>query len=185
MQFLVLTLCFLLSFLGNRSGHTLDLNMMELSGTQPSHNDGMDDLESFKACLEDIRITMSQEDPSLDVVLGGIASSKQPIEKGNIFQVFRSILKDKHKALRVLQAERERANFKEREAHQPQPIDEFKLTEADRLQIKNEGMTAWVFPSPEEKRGRPSFKSHDGFKQQMLGKLGGKSTCSVQQAGGT
>ena len=46
MQLLVLTLCFLLSFLGNRSCQTLRLeNMQELSGIQPSNNSGMDDLE--------------------------------------------------------------------------------------------------------------------------------------------
>ena len=81
---------------------------MELSGTQPLYNSGMDDLESFQECLEEIKLIMTQENPSLDVVLGEIVSSKQPIAEGNIFQVFQSILKNKHKALRVLQAERER-----------------------------------------------------------------------------
>ena len=109
MQLLVLTLCFLLSFLGNRSCQTLRLDdMQELSGIQPSNNGGMDDLESFQACLAEIRTTMSKKHPSLDVVLGEIASSKQPIEEGDIFQAFQSIMKEKHRALGVLQAERER-----------------------------------------------------------------------------
>ena len=71
---------------------------MELSGTQPLYS-GMDDLESFQECLEKIKLTMTQENPSLDVVLGEIASSKQPIAEGNIFQVLQSILKDKIKHL--------------------------------------------------------------------------------------
>ena len=86
---------------------------MELSGSQPLYNSGMNDLESFQECLEEIKLIMTQENPSLDVVLGEIASSKQPIAEGNIFQAFQSIL-NKHKALRVLQAEREKASFGER-----------------------------------------------------------------------
>ena len=82
--------------------------MQEFSGIQPSNNGGMDDLESFQACLAEIRTTMSKKHPSLDVVLGEIASSKQPIEEGDIFQAFQSIMKEKHRALGVLQAERER-----------------------------------------------------------------------------
>ena len=88
--------------------------MMELSGTQPLYNSGMDDLESFQECLEEIKLIMAQENPSLDVVLGEIASSKQPIAEGNIFQVLQSILKDNHKAFRVLQAEKEQISEKER-----------------------------------------------------------------------
>ena len=103
-------------------------------------NGGMDDLESFQACLEEIKTDMSQEDPSLYAVLGEIASSKQPIEEGDIFQAFQSILREKHRTLRVLPAEKVRASFSEEEAHQLQPIDEYKPTEADKLQIKNEGI---------------------------------------------
>ena len=114
--------------------------MTELSGTQSLDNSDLDDLESFQSCLEEIKLTMTHENPSLDVVLGEIASSKQPIEEGNILQALQSILEDKHKALRVLQAERKRASFEEREAHQPQPIDEFKLTEANKIQIRKEGI---------------------------------------------
>ena len=86
--------------------------MMELSGTQSLDNSDLDDLESFQSRLEEIKLTMTHENPSLDVVLGEIASSKQPIEEGNIFQSLQSILEDKHQALRVLQAEREREREK-------------------------------------------------------------------------
>ena len=119
MQSLVLTLCFF-ELLGQASSLN---NMQEHSGIQPSsRNGGMDDLESFQACLEKIRTTMSKEDPSLDAVLGEIASSKQPMEKGDIFQNFQSILREKHTTLRVLLAEKVRASFSEEEAHQLQPL---------------------------------------------------------------
>ena len=83
---------------------------------------------------------MSKTNPSLYEVLGEIASSKQPIEEGDIFQAFQNILREKHRALRVLQEEKERASFSEEEAHQPQPLDEYTPTEADKLQIKHEGV---------------------------------------------
>ena len=83
---------------------------------------------------------MSQEHPSLYAVLGEISSSKQPIAEGDIFQAFQSILRKKHRTLRVLPPEKVRASFLEEEAHQPQPTDEYKPTEADKLQIKNEGI---------------------------------------------
>ena len=106
----------------------------------PNFNGGVDDLERFQACLEEIKTSMSQENPSLYEVLGELASSKQPIKEGDVFQAFQSILREKHRALRVLQEERERTNFSEEEAHQPQPIDEYTPTEADKLQIKHEGI---------------------------------------------
>ena len=90
--------------------------MTELSGTQSLDNSDLDDLESFQSCLEEIKLTMTHENPSLDVVLGEIASSKQPIEEGNILQALQSILEDKHKALRVLQAEREREQREKEQA---------------------------------------------------------------------
>ena len=70
-------------------------------------------------------------------MFGEITSSKHPIVEGDIFQVFQRILKEKHRALRVLQA-KTRANFTEEETHQL-PIDEYP-TEADQLQIRNEGI---------------------------------------------
>ena len=100
----------------------------------------MDDLENFQAWSEEIRRDMSQEYPSLYAVLGEISSSKQPIAEGDISQAFQSILRGKHRTLRVLPPEKVRASFSEEEAHQLQPTDEYKPTEADKLQIKNEGI---------------------------------------------
>ena len=85
----------------------------------PTLNGGLADLESFQAWAEVIKRDMTQEDPSLNVVLGEIASSKQPIEEGDIFRAFQSILRKKHRTLRVLPAEK-RASFAEEEAHQLQ-----------------------------------------------------------------
>ena len=83
---------------------------------------------------------MSKTNPSLYEVLGETASSKQPIEEGDIFQALQSILREKHRALRVLLAEKVRASFTEEEAYQLQLIDEYNPTEADKLQIKNDGI---------------------------------------------
>ena len=80
---------------------------------------------------------MSQVNPSLYEVLGEIASSKQPIGEGDILQASQNIMKEKQRALRVLQAKIERASFTEEKAHQLQPINEYKTTEADKLQIRN------------------------------------------------
>ena len=115
--------------------------MQKQSGIQPlNFHNGMDDFESFQACLEAIRTDMSQEDPFLYVVLGEIVSSKQPIAEGDIFQIFQHILREQHRTRRVLPPEKVRTNFSEEEVHQLQPIDEYKPIEADKLQIKNEGI---------------------------------------------
>ena len=111
--------------------------MTAQGGIQPSIFEGG---LAFQSWAEEIKTDMSKADPSLSAVLGEIASSKQPIEEGDIFQAFQSILREKHRTLRVLQAEKVRASFSEDEAHQLQPIDEYKPTEADKLQIKNEGI---------------------------------------------
>ena len=130
-----------MSFLWNRSCQTSSLDStQEIKGIQPSNFDGgLDDLESFQAWSEEIKTEMSRENPSLYEVLGEIASSKQPIEEGDIFQASQRIMKEKQKAPRVLQAKKERASFTEEKAHQLQPIDEHRSTEADKLQIRNEG----------------------------------------------
>ena len=75
--------------------------------------------------------------PYLYEVLGEIASSQHPIVEGDILQAFQSILEEKHRALRVLQAQKTRASFTEEETHQL--IDEYP-TEADKLQIRSEGI---------------------------------------------
>ena len=61
------------------------------------------------------------------------ASSKQPIEEENMIKASQDIMKDKHKALRVLQAKIARANLAnlaEEEAQLP-PLDEEAPPEAD------------------------------------------------------
>ena len=78
---------------------------------------------------------MSQINPSLYEVLGEIASSKQPIGEDDILQASQSIMKEKHRVLRVLQAKMERASFTTEQAHQL-PIDEYKTIEADKLQTR-------------------------------------------------
>ena len=120
-----------MSFSKDKSCQTSSLAQ---TGTQPPNSGGVDDLESFQACMEEIKRHMSREHPSLYEVLGEIASSKQPIEEGDTSGASQN-MKEKQRALRVLQGEEERANFIEKEAHQPQPIEEEKPT--DKLQIKH------------------------------------------------
>ena len=88
-----------MSFLEDKSCQTSSL---EQTGTQPPNNGGVNDLESFQACMEEIKRHMSREHPSLYEVLGELASSKQPVEEGDIFQASQNIMKEKHRALRVL-----------------------------------------------------------------------------------
>ena len=110
--------------------------MREHSGTHPPTYGGMVDLESFRACIEEVKeeAEASTKNPYLHEVFGEIVSSQHPIVEGDIFQVFQSILKEKPRALRVLQAKKTRANFTEEETHQL-PIDEYP-TEADKLPNK-------------------------------------------------
>ena len=76
-----------MSFLEDKSCQTSTLDsMQEKTGIQsPILSGDLDDLESFQACMGEIKRHMSRENPSLYEVLGEIASSKQPIEKGDIF----------------------------------------------------------------------------------------------------
>ena len=150
-QLLVITLSFLLSFLWSRSCQTSSLNsMLSHKGIQPStFEGGLDDLEGFQAWAEEIKMHLSQSDPALYEVLEQTATSKQPIEESMI-----KTMKDKHKALRVLQAKIARASlassFEEDgelppigEANTPQADErteyDFKLElERNQLQVKNE-----------------------------------------------
>ena len=133
-QLLVFTCLLSASLLWNRSFQSTSLNMREQRGSQaPSFNGDLGDLESFQACREESRAYMSQVNPSLYEVLGEIVFSKQPIGEGNILQASQRILKEKHRALSVFQAKMERANFTKEQAHQLS-IDEYKTTEADKLQ---------------------------------------------------
>ena len=80
---------------------------------------------------------MSRASLYLYEVLGEIVSSQQPIGEGDILQASQNIMRKKQRALRVLQAKKERANFTEEKAHQLQPVDE--PTKADKLQLEHEG----------------------------------------------
>ena len=123
MQFLVLTLGFLMSFLWNRrfESSSLESSMQKQTGIQSSIFDGgLDDLESFQAWAEEIKTNMSQAKPSLYEVFGEIFSSRQPIKEGDIIEASQRIMKEKQRTLRVPQAKTERTNFKEEEVHQLQ-----------------------------------------------------------------
>ena len=125
------------------------------SSRHPTFKGGLDDLEGFQAWAEEIKTYLLQSDPALYEVLEQTASSKQPIEEESMIKTSQDIMKDKHKALRVLQAKIARASLAssfEEDAQLP-PIDEeappeaderteydFKLElERNQLQVKNEG----------------------------------------------
>ena len=85
--------------------------MLNQRGIQPStFEGGLDDLEGFQAWAEEIKTYLSQADPALYEVLEHTASSKQPIEEEGMIKASQDIMKDKHKALRVLQAKIARAS---------------------------------------------------------------------------
>ena len=112
---------------------------------------------------------MSQTNPLLYEVLGEIASSKQPIEEGNIHEASQNIMEEKQRSSRVL-----RANFKEAEAHQLQ-IDELRSKEADKLKTENEGRQLGCL-LVQRTQGETQLRVTRRFSQQMDGKLGGNST---------
>ena len=130
--------------------------MLNQRGIQPStFEGGLDDLEGFQAWAEEIKTYLSQADPALYEVLEHTASSKQPLDEESMIKASQDIMKDKHKALRVLQAKIARANLlitAEEEADFP-PVDEENPPEADerteydfklelernQLQVKHEG----------------------------------------------
>ena len=97
----------------DRSCQTSSLNsMLNQRGIQPStFEGGLDDLEGFQAWAEEIKTYLSQSDPALYEVLEQTATSKQPIEEENMIKISQDIMKDKHKALRVLQAKTAKTNL--------------------------------------------------------------------------
>ena len=132
-QLFVTTLGLIMSFLWNRSSQTSSLDSMQKPrGIRLLIDSGMDDLESFQAWSEEIKKKMSRTNPLLYEVFGEIASSKQPIEEGNIHEASQNSMEEKQRLSRVL-----RASFKKEEAHQQ--IDELKSEEADKLKTENEG----------------------------------------------
>ena len=171
--------------------------MLNQRGIQPSTFDGgLDDLESFQAWAEEIKTYLSQADPAVYEVLEHTASSKQPIDEENMIKTSQDIMKDKHKALRVLQAKIARtntANTLEEDGELP-PVDEehppeaderteydFKLElERNQLQVKNEGRQLGQKTKGEAQlHVRRWLQSSNGWEA-----FGGNSTCCTPQARG-
>ena len=107
-QLLVITLGFLSGiFVIPRSCSALIPAMLGPKGLQPSvFEGGLDDLssESFQAWTEEIKTFLSQTNPALHDVLGQTAASKQPIDEDGLVKASQDVLRENHRALRVLQA---------------------------------------------------------------------------------
>ena len=128
--------------------------MLGPKGLQPStFEGGLDDLESFQAWAEEIKTFMSQANPPLYEVLGQTAASKVPIDEEGLVKASQDVLKEGHRALRVLQAKIARANMTQQERAAAGALDEEAPPEADqqtefdwkleldrnKLQVQNEG----------------------------------------------
>ena len=155
-QLLVITLGFLSgSFVisGSCSSLILSETMLGPKGLQPStFEGGLDDLESFQAWAEEIKTFMSQANPPLYEVLGQTAASKVPIEE-ELVKASQDVLKETHRALRVLQAKIARAGMTEEQRTAAGALNEEAPPEADqqtefdwklelernKLQVPNEG----------------------------------------------
>ena len=92
----------------------------ELRDIRPLIHSGSDDLESFMAWSEQIKLEMSECNPLLYEVLGNLAFSRQPLAGGDSFRT------------RTVQA-----SFSEERAHQQNLVEQAR--EAKELQIRNEG----------------------------------------------
>ena len=92
----------------------------EPRGIQPLLHSGSDDLESFLAWPEQIKLDVSESNPLLYQVLGNLAFSKHPIAGGDNFQTNAG-----------------QASFSEQRSHQHSGEDRAK--EAKELQRQNEG----------------------------------------------
>ena len=93
---------------------------VELRDIRPLIHSGSDDLESFMAWSEQIKLEMSECNPLLYEVLGNIAFSRQPLAGGDSFKT-----------------RRVQASFLEQKSHQNSGEDRAK--EARELQIRNKG----------------------------------------------
>ena len=93
----------------------------ELRDIRPLIHSGSDDLESFMAWSEQIKLEMSECNPLLYEVLGNIAFSRQPLAGGDSFKT-----------------RRVQASFSKERAHQ-QNLVEQPTRQAIELQIINEG----------------------------------------------
>ena len=154
---LVTTLGFLSGNLGVSGSLTaliLDMTMLGPKGIQPSvFEGGLDDLESFQAWAEEIKTYLSSTNPALYEVLGQTAVAKHPIDEDGLAKASEDVLKEKHKALRILQAKVARANMTQQELAAAGALDEEAPPEADpksefefkqeldlnKLQVQNEG----------------------------------------------
>ena len=114
---------------------------------------GLDDLESFQAWAEEIKTYLSQSNPALYEVLGQIAASKVPIDEDGLVKASQDVLRENHRALRVLQAKIARSSLTEQELATAGALNEEAPPEADqktefdfkleldrnKLQVQNEG----------------------------------------------
>ena len=131
-----------------------NMTMHGQKGIQPStFEGGLDDLESFQAWAEEIKTYISSSNPALYDVLGQTAVAKDPIDEAGLAKASEDVLKEKHKALRLLQAKVARANMTQQELAAAGAIDEETPPEADpksefefqqelasnKLQVQNEG----------------------------------------------
>ena len=131
-----------------------NMTMHGQKGIQPSiFEGGLDDLESFQAWAEEIKTYISSSNPALYDVLGQTAVAKDPIDEAGLAKASEDVLKEKHKALRLLQAKVARANMTQQELAAAGAIDEEAPPEADpksefefqqelasnKLQVQNEG----------------------------------------------
>ena len=156
--FLVITLGFLSGNLGISGSLPAlilsDMTMHGPKGIQPSvFEGGLDDLESFQAWAEEIKTYISSSNPALYDVLGQTAVAKDPIDEAGLAKASEDVLKEKHKALRLLQARVARANMTQQELAAAGALDEEAPPEADpksefefqqelasnKLQVQNEG----------------------------------------------
>ena len=128
--------------------------MLGPKSLQPSvFEGGLDDLESFQAWAEEVKTYLSQTNPALYDVLGQTAASKVQIDEDGLVKASQDVLKENHRALRVLQAKIARANLPEAEAAALEALNEEAPPEADqrtefefkqeldrnKLQVQNEG----------------------------------------------
>ena len=173
-QFLVVTLGFLSgSFVisGSLSSLILVGTMLGPKGLQPStFEGGLDDLESFQAWAEKIKTFMSQANPPLYEVLGQTAASKTPIEEEDLVKASQNVLKESHRALRVLQAKIARSGMTEAQLTAAGALNEETPPEADqqtefewkleleknKLQVQNEGRQLGYLLVQKDQGGDPA-----------------------------
>ena len=157
-RLLVITLGFLsgnLGISGSLSALILyNKTMLGPKGIQPSvFEGGLDDLESFQAWAEEIKTYLSATNPALYEVLGQTAVAKHPIDEDGLAKASEDVLKEKHKALRILQAkvaraslmseaEREAFELDEEDPPEADPKSEFEFKQEldlNKLQVQNKG----------------------------------------------